>query len=127
MSLVTAPVVVTRIPSMVDMPAATIPAIKMDARNGFSPLWRIIGTIWSAFSIFWMEAMPFTPAHSISVAEKNMPSVPRRIALNIVLWSFIAKNFVNRWGCPIVKNDHNTILETKYVHGMYPLAPGKVR
>ena len=38
-------VVVTRIPSIVDIPAATIPAMKMEARKGFMPLCRIIGII----------------------------------------------------------------------------------
>ena len=56
---------------MVDIPAATIPAMKMDARNGFSPLCRINGTIWSAFSIFWMEAYPgakYVYSHIMSVS-----------------------------------------------------------
>ena len=42
--------------------------------------------------------MPVTPHHSMKEAENHMPSVPRITALNIVLWSFIVKNFVKRWG-----------------------------
>ena len=59
-----------------------------------------------------MEAIPFTPAHSIRVAEKNIPAVPRRIALMIAVDEIGSKEDVEALffcayrGCSILATAH---------------------
>ena len=85
---------------IVDMPAEKMPATMRDERIGERPPCRMSGTTKSEFfpSRPGKAMMPVTPHHSMKEAENHMPSVPRITALNIVLWSFIVKNFVKRCG-----------------------------